>query len=79
MAEELEEVGDERLVRETEKLFEYLEEEESKKKRTKASKRAERVSRAPRLASQQQRRRLYQKAGEEVPWRWIREIVCRRL
>ena len=37
LAEELEKVGDERLVRETERLFEYLEEEENKKKYTRAS------------------------------------------
>ena len=37
LAEELEKVGDERLVREAERLFEYLEEEENKKKRTKVS------------------------------------------
>ncbi len=35
--EELEKVGDERLVRETERLFEYLEEEENKKKRANIS------------------------------------------
>ena len=37
LSEELEKVGDERLVRETERLFEYLEEEENKKKRARAS------------------------------------------
>ena len=37
IAEEVEKVGDERLVRETERLFEYLEEEESKKKRARVS------------------------------------------
>ena len=37
LAEELEKTGDERLVRETERLFEYLEEEENKKERTKVS------------------------------------------
>jgi hypothetical protein len=36
LAEELEKIGDERLVRETERLFEYLE-EDSKKKRARAS------------------------------------------
>ena len=33
VAEELDKVGDERLARETERLFEYLEEEENKKKK----------------------------------------------
>ena len=37
LAEELGEIGDERLVREKERLFEHLEEEENKKKRTKMS------------------------------------------
>ncbi len=37
LAEELEKVGDERLVREKERLFEYLEEEENKKKRARVS------------------------------------------
>ncbi len=36
-AEELENVGDERLVREAERLFEYLEEEENTKKKARAS------------------------------------------
>ena len=35
LAEELEKVGDERIARETERLFEHLEEEENKKKRAK--------------------------------------------
>ncbi len=37
MAEELEKVGDEKLVRETERLLDYLEEEENKKKKARAS------------------------------------------
>ena len=37
LAQDLEKVGDERLVRETERLFEHLEEEENQKKRARAS------------------------------------------
>ena len=36
LAEELEKVGDERLVRETERLFEHLEEEENKNEKGKS-------------------------------------------
>ncbi len=37
LTEELEKVGDERLERETERLFEYLEEEENREKKAKTS------------------------------------------
>ncbi len=79
LAEELEKIGDERLVCETERMFEHSEKEENNKKRAERVKTMERVDRVHRPAGRQWCKKQYQEAGEEFRWRWTLEIVCRRL